>query len=454
MQVKWHPDGKSLAFETMNRAQERTGLYLLDRETGSVRHVLTETDPAWVYTLDFHFLRDGSLLATSERSGQTHLYRYDSKGQLLNPVTSGPWSVRGPSGFQSSPEGAAAVDEGMGVVYFTGREKATSERQLYRVGLDGTGLTRLSGEDGVHAVEWSLDRRFYVDRRSNRRTPPALSLHSRDGATRAVLASPRTDLVSPSFRYPEPLTIPAADGVSLQAQILKPEGFDPSRRSPLVIHVYGEPNEPLVEDEWGGVDDAVFPQMLLAAGYVVAAVDSRIATGATRKDVAAALKHAGGDGELGDLVSAARWFKGQPWIDPARVGVWGWSGGGTTTLLMLTRSQEFKAGIAVAAVTDRAYYDTKYVEAFMKTPETNPEGYEQVSLVRRAKDLHGQLLLVHGTYDDNVHPQNTWHFVDELVKAGKPLELMIYPMRKHDIADRPARIHLYRKMLEFWKRHL
>ncbi len=454
VQVKWHPDGQRLAFQTMNRAQDRADLYVLARTTGAVAHVLTETDPAWVYTPDFHFLRDGSLVATSERSGQTHLYRFDAKGQLLNPVTSGPWSVRGPQGFQESARGAATVDEAGKVVYYTSREKSTNERQLYRVALDGTGKERLSREDGVHSVEWSPDRRFYVDRSSNRRTPPSLSLHAADGTSRAVLAGPRSDLLAATFRYPEALAIPAADGVLLQAQILKPDGFDPGRRYPVIVHVYGEPNAPLVEDEWGGTDDTVFPQLLLGAGYVVASVDSRIATGASKADVSLALRHAGGDSERDDLVAAVRWLKGQPWVDPERVGIWGWSGGGTTTLLLLTRSTEFKAGIAVAPVTDRAYYDTKYVEAFMKTPETNPEGYEQVSLVKTAKDLHGRLLLVHGTYDDNVHPQNTWHFVDELVKAGKPVDLMVYPMRKHDIGDRPARLHLYDKMLEFWKRYL
>ncbi len=454
VQVKWHPDGQRVAFETMNRAQERTDVHLLTRGTGAVAHVLTETDPAWVYTLDFHFLRDGSVVGSSERSGQTHLYRFDAKGKLQNPVTSGPWSVRGPAGFMVAPLGAATVDEARGVVYFTGRKKAVSERQLYRVGLDGTGLEPISKEDGIHVVEWSRDRRFYVDRRSSRTSPPALSLHSADGATKAVLAGPLSDLLGVGFRYPEPITIPAADGRPLLAHVLKPAGFDPSKRYPLILHVYGEPNAPLVEDKWGGTDDAVFPQALLEAGYVVASVDSRIATGASKADVSLALRRTGGDVERDDLVAAVRWLKSQPGIDPARVGVWGWSGGGTTTLLLLTRSTEFKAGIAGAPVTDRAYYDTKYVEASMKTPQANPEGYDYVSLVRTAKDLHGRLLIVHGTYDDNVHPQNTWHFVDELIKAGQPVDMMIYPMRKHDVGDRPARRHLYKKMLEFWKTYL
>jgi dipeptidyl-peptidase 4 len=454
LQVKWHPDGQRLAFQTMNRAQDRADLHLMDRKTGAVTHVLTERHDAWVFTPDFHFLRNGDLVATSERSGHTHLYRYDAKGELRNAVTSGDWSVRGPSGFQSSPQGAAVVDEEKGVVYFTGRVTSPLELQLYRVNLDGSGLAKLSREAGTHFVEWSKNRRFYVDDRSDRRTPPVLSLHSADGESRAVLSSARSDLLPSDFRYPEPLQVPAADGRPLAAQILKPAGFDAGKRYPVVVHVYGEPNEALVQDRWGGVNQALFPQALLDAGYVVASLDSRIATGATKADVSLALRHAGGDSERDDLQAGVRWLKAQPWIDPERVGIWGWSGGGTTTLLMLTRTAEFKAGIAVAPVTDRAYYDTKYVEAFMKTPQTNPEGYEQVSLVKTAKDLHGRLLLVFGSYDDNVHPQNSLHFVDELVRADKGVEMMVYPMRKHDIGDRPARQHLYKKMLEFWKANL
>jgi dipeptidyl-peptidase-4 len=161
-----------------------------------------------------------------------------------------------------------------------------------------------------------------------------------------------------------------------------------------------------------------------------------------------------GEIELTDLVAAVGWLKAQPFVDPDRVGLWGWSGGGTFTLLAMTRSKEFKAGISVAPVTDQHYYDTIFSEAYMKTPLANPEGYEHTSLVRTAKDLHGRLLLVHGTYDDNVHPQNSWHFIDELVQAGIDFDMMFYPKRKHGISDRPARRHLYKKMLEFWKTHL
>jgi dipeptidyl-peptidase 4 len=149
-----------------------------------------------------------------------------------------------------------------------------------------------------------------------------------------------------------------------------------------------------------------------------------------------------------------RWLKAQPWVDPERLGIWGRSGGGYFRLAAMTKSPEFRAGVSVAPVTDWRYYDSKSTEAYMKTPEENPQGYEATNLVARAKDLHGRLLIVFGTYDDNVHPQNSYAFMDALIAAGKPFDMMAYPMRKHPIDERAARAHLYEKMLEFWKRNL
>jgi dipeptidyl-peptidase-4 len=158
--------------------------------------------------------------------------------------------------------------------------------------------------------------------------------------------------------------------------------------------------------------------------------------------------------ELSDLMDAVKWVKSQPYVDPDRVGMWGWSYGGCYTLLGMTQSKEFKAGIAVAPVSDQRFHEPKWAEFSMKTPQENLEAWEKVSLLQYAKDLHGRLMLVHGTYDDNVRIQNTWAFVDELIKAGKNFDMMIYPMRKHGIADRPARIHLFKKMVEFWTKNL
>jgi dipeptidyl-peptidase-4 len=197
-----------------------------------------------------------------------------------------------------------------------------------------------------------------------------------------------------------------------------------------------------------------FDQILLNKGYLVMSVDNRSSANISKTLENKIKGQMYGDVELNDLLAAVKWLKGQSYVDAERVGVWGWSGGGTYTLQAMTRSKEFKAGIAVAAGTDWRYYDTKWSEFAMRRPQDNPEGYQKTSQISAAKDLHGRLLLVHGTYDDNVHIQNAWAFADELIKAGKMFDMMIYPMRQHGIEDPPARIHLYKTMVEFWTKNL
>lgn len=456
--VKWLPDSRTLAIQVSNRLQDRLDLYLLARADAKARRVLTDRDEAWVNQKELQFLDGGKrLLLTSERDGHTHLYLYGMDGTLVAQLTRGPWSVRGPGSFYGAPQGSAFVDEARDQVFFTGLEKSSIERQLYRVRLDGSGLERVTREAGTHRIQFSPDRRYYADVHSAHDTLPSLTLHDASGAPRAVLAPSRSELIAPfSFQVPELRSVPAGDGFPLPARLLRPSGFDPTRRYPVILYVYCGPGAPTVNDAWdySFAGNAYFDQILVKRGYVVASIDNRSATGISKTLENAVLRKVWSDGELADLLAGVRWLKAQPWVDSARVGIWGWSGGGTSTLLAMTRSQEFKAGIAVAPNVEWRYYDTKFSETYMKTPADNPEGYAHTSLIPRAKDLHGRLLLVHGSGDDNVHPQHTWSVVNELVAAGKPFDLMIYPMRKHTIDDRPARIHLFNKMLEFWKLYL
>lgn len=452
--VTWRPDGRVVAAQTTNRAQDRLDVLILDRTDGKTRLLLTDRDAAWVNQKEIEFLADGrELLVSSERDGHTHLYRYRADGNLINDVTRGDWSVHGPGAFYAAPMNSAFVDEKRGWVYFTALEKSPIERQLYRVRLDGRGMKRVSREDGVHRIGFSPDRRFYLDTHSSHSVPPSLSLHDADGTLRAVLAPPLTEILAPfDLASVELRTVPAADGYPLQARLVKPRSFDPAARHPVILRVYGGTGVPLVRDDW---DRAVlFDQLLAERGYVVASIDNRTATAASKTIENASLKNLWGASALTDLLDGVRWLKAQPWVDPGRVGIWGRSGGGYFTLAAMTESAEFRAGISVAPVTDWRYYDSKATEAYMKTPAENPEGYEATNLVARAKDLHGRLLIVFGTYDDNVHPQNSLAFMDALVGAGKLFDMMAYPMRKHGIDDRAARAHLYEKMLEFWKSYL
>jgi len=455
VRVKWLPDNERLSVQTMNRAQTELDLYFVERSTGIPTHILKERDEGWVNIHDdLFFLQDGKhFLWTSERDGFNHLYRYSMDGVVQNQITQGSWAVRnsgGPFGLQAA---VSAIDEKSGWIYFTALEKSSLERHLYRIRFDGTNLERLTEEDGIHAIAFSKDGRYYVDRHSTRAKLPSLVLYGSDGHQVGVIAAPNPgQLAKFDVQYPELFTIPAKDGFPMPAALLKPKDFDPSKKYPVIIYVYGGPSVPTVLNGWSR--SILFDQILLEKGFLVMGVDNRSATAISKKLENLVLHDGYGTSELSDLLDAVKWLKKQDFVNPDRIGIWGWSGGGTFTLLALTHSEEFKAGIAVAAVTDWHYYDTKWAESYMKRPEDNPDGYAKTSLVKAAQNLHGRLLLVHGTYDDNVHPQNAWAFIDALIKANKRFDLMIYPMRQHGISDDPAQIHLYSTMLEFWTRNL
>jgi dipeptidyl-peptidase-4 len=455
IRVKWLPDSKKLSVQTMNRNQDHLDLYIADRSSGKATHSFTEKNESWINIHDdLHFLEDGKhFIWASERDGYNHLYLYTLDGKLINQVTKGEWATASSGGgVYWVRQAIAAIDETNDCVYFTALKESSLERHLYRVRLDGTGLERLSKEAGTHEISFSRDAKFYMDRYSNISTPPALTLHKKNGTRVSTIAKSRSEISEKlGMQHPELFTIPAEDGFPLPAQIYKPRDFDPNKKYPLVLKVYGGPSAPEVLNSW---HFGYFEQILLRKGYLVASVDNRSATGISKTLENTILKNVMSDGELRDLVSAVKWFKAQSYIDPERVGIWGSSGGGTFTLLAMTRSDEFKAGIAIAPVTAWRYYDSIWAEALMKLPDENPEGYEKSDLNRYAKDLHGRLLIVHGTYDDNVHIQNIWNFVDELIKANKMFDLMVYPMRKHGFADRAAQVHLYTKMLEFWVKNL
>lgn len=456
VRVKWLPDNRRVSVQTMNRAQTELSLYLAERSDGKASPLLKETDTDWVNIHDdLFFLQDGKhFIWASERTGYAHLYRYTTDGQMVNQITKGNWAIHSAGGGVFwLRQAVTAIDEKNGWIYFTALEKSSVERHLYRIRFDGSGMERISKEDGTHLVSFSPDARYYFDAYSNISTLPSLTLREAGGEAKLSLASPRPELLSQfDVQYPELLTIPAADNFPMPAQLLKPKNFDPAKRYPVIVSIYGGPSAPSVTNSWKFSN--YFDQTLSREGYLVLHVDNRSATAISHTLEKTANGQMYGEGELNDLLAAVKWLKSQSYVDPARVGVWGWSGGATFTLLSMTHSKEFKAGIAVAAVTDPFYYDTKWAESIMKRPVDNPEAYKKTSLNNVAKDLHGRLLLVHGTYDDNVHIQNAWKFADELIKAGKMFDMMIYPMRQHGIADRPARIHLYKTMVEFWKRSL
>lgn len=456
IRVKWLPDNQRVSVQTMNRQQTEVNLYFIDKDTGKCTHILKETDPAWVNIHDdLHFLRESNrFIWASERTGFMHLYLYNLDGQLINPITSGKWAVT-TSGDQAFwiRQSICYIDEDKQYVYFTALKKSSLERHLYRTGLDGRNLIALTEKStGTHGIIFSPDGRYYLDEYTNQRQPWRLNMHN-TGKTDPIefLEADRSILENYEIRFPELTSIPASDGFQLPAAILKPPDFNSSDKYPVIMYVYSGPSAPAVGNKWDHQN--YWNNILSNEGYITVIVDNRSATGIS-KQLENTILHNSPSEELKDIVDAVKWLGKQDYIDKERIGIWGWSGGGSMTLAAMTQSKAFKAGIAVAAVSDWRYYDTKYSESYMKSPQDNPEGYKANSHVRNAPDLHGRLLLVHGTFDDNVHIQNAYAFADMLIVAGITFDMMIYPGRDHGIADYPARIHLYKTMLEFWKKNL
>ncbi len=454
--VKWHPDNKRLSVQTMNRNQDKLDLYYVDRKRGKViQKLLTETDPGWVnINDDLYFLNENEFLWQSERDGYAHIYRFSDDGKLINQVTKGNWALRSSGGPFWLRQSVVNINEEKKEVYFTSLEKSSIERHLYKIKLDGNKMERISKKDGVHSISFSPNGRYYLDTYSNISEMPSLILHSDNGSKIKVIAEPRPELLNDlELQTPELFTIPTSDGFKMPAQILKPTNFNPQKAYPLIYHVYGGPSAPTVFDRWQGTS-LFFDNILLNNGYLIVKFDHRSATAISKKLENRVNLMMSGPIEMADIVDGITWLKSQDFVDSERVGIWGWSGGGSFTLNAMTNTTEFKAGISGAPVTDWHYYDTKWGEFAMKLPKDNPDGYFKTSFVNSAKNLHGRLLLIHGTYDDNVHPQNSWRFIDELIKNNIMFDMIFYPMRKHGFSDKPARIHRQTRMIEFWLDYL
>ncbi|HEX6042489.1 S9 family peptidase, partial [Longimicrobium sp.] len=451
VKMEWAASPAELVIQRMNRIQNRVDVLMADAGTGRSRALFTETAPEWLDVSDnvLAWVNGGrQFIWSSDRDGWQHLYLYNRDGSVARQLTRGAWEVTEFLG----------ADERGGWIYFGAAEEGPMQRHVYRARMDGRGTPQqLSREPGWHDATLSPTGAFYVDDFSDLGTPNVTRLHRADGtALRTLVDNARmaADVRALGLRAPELLTIPAQDGTPLNAWMIRPADFDPAKKYPVLMYVYGGPGSQTVKDQWGGTR-YLWHQLLARRGYVVVSVDNR-GTGARGRAFRKSATYQDlGAAESADQIAAARWLARQPYVDASRLGLWGWSYGGYMTSFTLTRPESpFKAGIAVAPVTDWRLYDAVYTERFMRKPAENPEGYQRSAPLSFAADLRGRFLLVHGTGDDNVHFQNSVRLANALQEAGTPFQFMAYPDRTHSIKGDGISAHLYNMMTDWLLQNL
>jgi dipeptidyl-peptidase 4 len=441
--VAWTPDSRSVMGERLNRVQNRLDLLLADAATGASRVVLHEEDPYWINVKAGPvFVPGGSqFLWTSERSGFRHIYLYDIDGKLEKQLTSGDWEV----------ENVAGLDPSRRRVLFTSTEATPTERQLYAIGLDGEGKQRLTKPAGTHAISLAPNGMHYVDDFSSLTSPPTRTVFRSDGSEvrefRAADKSTAEYEVLPS----EIVQVKTADGTMLYGRITRPAGFAASKKYPAVVMVYGGPGAQSVKNAWTGL---TWDQALAHKGFVVWQLDNRgsIGRGHAFESV---IYHDLGEHELSDQKEGIQYLIGRGFVDPQRIGMYGWSYGGYMTLFTATHAPGLlKAAVSGAPVTNWRNYDSIYTERYMGLPEDNEDGYRKSSPQVSAPSLEGtRLLMIHNIEDDNVHFQNSVQMADALERAGKKFFMLVYPQKTHGVTG-PEQRHLLEEETSFFEENL
>lgn len=436
--VDWTPDSRRVVYQVQNREQFWLDLNVAPLTGESPTTLLRETTKAWVDPIGAAvWLKDGAFLWVSDRSGWRHIYRYDATG-AATAITKGEWDIRAFHGADPNGEW----------LYFSAAERSHIGVDVYRVRADGTGMTRLSERAGTHRASFSPGFSRYVDHWSDLHTPPQVRIHGNDGRhVRVVHQGGIPRLADFAISKPELLQVPTRDGFMMEAMLIRPANFDPSRTYPVMQFTYGGPGAALVRNAWGSTT-FMYYQLLAQHGIAVWVCDNRLASGKGAQSQWPSYKNFG-ELELRDVEDGLAYLKKQPWVDAARIGIDGWSYGGFMVTYAMTHSTSFAMGIAGGSVTDWRLYDSIYTERFMLMPQHNPEGYAKSSALLAAGNLHGVPLLLHGMMDENVHAQNTLKFTYELQKAGKPFRLMLYERSRHGITEPALVKHVRQTMFDF-----
>jgi dipeptidyl-peptidase 4 len=445
----------TLWIETLARDQKHRSIYFADAQRGDVRLAYTETDEKFLdaeYDVQF---APGEFYLTSWRDGHAHIYRYGfdqnhpiagestaPAAHLLNQVTNGDFEVLS----------IESVLDSSHTVYYVSNEGDPLEAQVWSIKSDGSGKQELSLFRGVHEPKFAPGSPTYVDMVSNLETPPRVSICHGAECKPFFTSKP---LNAGELTPLESLQLTAADGkTTLYAQLLLPHGKTAAASVPLIVNPYGGPAAQTVTDAWGGTQNRLWDELLLQHGFAVLHVDNRGMAGRGR-DFAQASYHNMGPVQLDDQLAALDQVLAKfPQLDKNRLGWWGWSWGGTFTLNAMTHTDRFRAGVAVAPVTDWHNYDSIYTERYMGLPLQNVDVYHDQSVSNSAKGLKGHLLLAQGTGDDNVHFANTIQFIQKLIDAGLPYDYQVYARKTHSIAGPEARTHLYTRILAQFEMYL
>lgn len=428
---------------TSERIQNASDVLKVNTKTGEIKKLFTETDEKWVDTdnITLEFLEDNSFLWGSERDGNRHLYWYNQDGKLKKQVTKGNWEVTDYYGFNPKSK----------EIYVQTTEKGSINKVISKINIENGKAQLISNADGNNSANFSKNYNYFIETSSTASKPYTFVLKDGNGKVVKELQNNNDQLQklkTDNFIEKEFITIPNEAGDQMNAWIMKPKNFDKNKKYPLFMYQYSGPGSQQVTNSWDN-GNALWFNHLVQKGYIVACVDGR-GTGYKGTKFKKVTYMNLGKYEIEDQIAAAKWLGNQSYIDKSRIGMFGWSFGGYMTSLAMTKGADvFKAGIAVAPVTNWRYYDSVYTERFLRTPQENPDGYDKNSPTEYANLLKGKFLLIHGTADDNVHFQNSMEFSEALIQNKKQFEFMAYPDKNHGIYGGQTRPQLYQKMTDF-----
>jgi dipeptidyl-peptidase-4 len=446
--MQWTNDANVLSAQVLNRHQDNLDLLFVDGNSGAAKVVLNEKDKAYVDVTDnLTFLKDNSFIWTSEKDGFNHIYLYDKTGKLKNQVTKGNWEVTNYYGF----------DEKSNSVFYQSVENGSINRDVYSINLNGKNKVRLSKATGTNAATFSPNFQYFINTFSSATQPTTYTLNEAKTGAQVQVIEKNEALATKIKGYNLPskefFVLKTAKGNELNAWILKPKDFDPTKKYPVFMYQYSGPGSQQVNNDWNSNDDYWF-QMLAQQGYIVACVDGR-GTGFKGAAFKKVTQKELGKYEVEDQIDAAKVIGNYPYVDKNRIGIWGWSYGGfMASNCLLKGADVFKMAIAVAPVTNWRFYDSIYTERYMQTPQENASGYDENSPINHVNKLKGKYLLIHGSGDDNVHVQNSMQMIEALIQANKQFDSQIYPDKNHGIYGGKTRIQLFNKMTNFIKENL